>query len=226
MLKLSNLSSFNGLAPGGGGGGGGVQISLEDNGNSSELPRSVSLGSAIASRLIVIAYLDVQQALGSIPTDTTLTLGGNTMTRVSTLTSGLSGSPQTDGYNCTFYYLQVDSGTSASLARSGGTTHGAFEVYRLTGWTGAAPAHSDGTGTTSGPAVSLSRTIAIPANGGLIAAAYAITSASHTYTGASRVLNGNASGATRTVTAADASHTVTVDRGSTGGLFFIVGSWG
>src|SRR5438132_510464 len=125
MLKVSNLVGFNSAnvtAPSGGGGV--VAVSLEDNGALSSLPVTVSMGVAASDRLIIIAYMDVQQSSGSVPSDTTLTLGGSAMTRVSTIISGLSGSPQLDGYKCTFYYRAVAAGTTATLSRSGGTTHG------------------------------------------------------------------------------------------------------
>lgn len=226
MLKANNLVGFNSVFTTTVGSAA-VAVSLEDHGNISTLPASVSLGNAVTGRLIVIAYHNAHVGSGSIPSDTTLTLGGNAMTRVATLTSGLSGSPQTDGYKCTFYYLQVNTGTSATLARSGGDTSGAFQVFRLTGQLSNVPAHTDGVGTTTAKKTSLSRTIAIPANGCLIASAYVFPSTNNTFTGASQVLNGNSSAATSAVVNADVSHTVTVQHGGEGGdLFFIVGTWG
>jgi hypothetical protein len=226
MLKVSNLVGFNSANVVSGGGGTGIAVSLEDNGALSSLPLTVSMGGAAADRLIVIAYMDVQASSGSAPSDTTLTLGGSAMTRVSTIISGLSGSPQLDGYKCTFYYRAVAAGTTATLSRSGGSAHGAFALFRMTGQTSSVPAHTDGQGTTVSPVSSLSKTIAIPANGALIAAAYALTSSNHTYAGAGRVLNGNMSAATFQTIAVDASHAVTVTRTGSGGLFFIVGTWG
>ncbi len=232
MLKLNSLTGFSAkaLEDGGGGGppGGNVEISQEDSGDISSLPVSVGLGSAETGRVIIVAYFNVTSASGAVPSNTSLTLGGNSMTRVSTIISGLSGNPEDpkDGYNCTFFHLQVNTGTSATLARSGGTTSGKFAVFRMTGHDSATPNDTAGHGTTSDPVTSYTNTLDIPEDGAMIAAAYAITSSSHTYTGASRVLNGFVSAALKHTNSIQNNYDVECDRGSLGGLFFISASWG